>query len=863
MGVNDVNTNTQGTQQWGTFADPNASVDTSVPAPSTENIKYQSTIQTSADGTETVSFDYYYDQPQLDAPGTTDPLYLSSSSLQVTGTPDQIAQQMNQYAASAFGTLETQTVTDPTILAMSAKAKVPPFYVSASIAKSGQQALDSALGNLSPDLAAKIKAALAYPDFAATLSPSEQATLSDVQSQIAAAENTEAASYQVTIPAGWATPTLDMTKMRAEVSYNFDETFKTAVNGYSGLTDVQKNQLLLLHYNPPGVTMPTDPAVLSAFAAINQQVAGQLPLGGWTPPADNPDYYNEVLNGAFSNALLNAENASTPPLTQDQQNLISQWGSAYLANPDDSSIPSDAKTLIQTLVATATQSVISAYGLDPGWEPTVTTLSIDPATATAFGAISTAQGLVADMTSTVNGMPDSPEKTAYLHYLSTISAALNSLIETIYSLQGAQTEASTQLNQIKLAIQKADYDQQVKAQADAAAKQKDQDDSKLADMPPGLQTFCKVMQDAMIVAVGLFLAPFTLGASLALTIAYVVAENTQPELIAEAFTAINTAVGADDYLSEAIVSTITCLILTMLNPMIGIQELCGTNANVFYDYGKACGESDADAKQNAMIAGIVLQATIMVVMIVASCGSDIAAAVTMAARSVVSALSDAGAAIAQASLSSLARAAASGVVSALKAVPSVLTELVADAARGVVAIGDDMVSIASTVADVAKSTFEAMKNTLMAMRQLGLSDTFEYLATEGLTLMSKMSGAPRAWMADLEQAIRDNPDAYFIKFANQVAMTSNVATSTIQGLTALNQSNIDKMQGDIAFIQAQAESQSEKLQAIIKMIQKCIDSLLAALDKNGSEIVAIGKVKADAVNLMQEMTSSITIAYKG
>lgn len=189
-------------------------------------------------------------------------------------------------------------------------------------------------------------------------------------------------------------------------------------------------------------------------------------------------------------------------ISQARNGMLTHYD-AFVKNPHDPSIPHDIKAKLSQIFEANKVATIEKYNLDKDWSPTIANLSaIEKANInTAQGGIDVAKELLANAYTLVSQMPNGADKHSYMNYLKIIADKLDELQNTIYSMQGSNTEISKKNNSLKLATQLANLDAQK-----AAAEKAEKANKKMAGAGP-LQQFTKWMMNVLIIAVSFMAFP--------------------------------------------------------------------------------------------------------------------------------------------------------------------------------------------------------------------------------------------------------------------------------------------------------------------------------------------------------------------
>jgi len=886
-----------------------------------QTLWYTSRESTAADGTQTDDLQYYTSDPSIPVltPGNTTgspssvAAFMEATTQCVFSDPSTLSSMTPAAVAqTAYTQLANQTVTDPTINALATASGVPAGIIQEEILTGGEEALTNTLNASTPPLSAAdqqaIKLAIAFPSMAASLSPTLQAVLTTVQSNIQSAvqltANNLGASNNISFTANnpnWNPFPATFNNLAGAVTQKSDFEFECALNTYcstNSISDSQKQQLLLLHYSPNLAT--TDPAQLAVLNPILSSVGLQASAAlsadypgvpeGWTPPADS-DGFTSTLNGAFSTAFQAAIANSSPPLTTAQQALITQYGDSYLANygnePD--SIPSDAKTLLQGLFATALAQVQTSYGVSASWVPTLTTLTptMPPSDFNStMATITSAQGMVAEAEATINKLPDSPEKHSYLQFITYIATMLNQLQNTLFAMQGASIQQNHQLSVLRTQMQAGQIKMQ-QLSADKIATEKADQASKEHKSGP-LAKFLEAMKDittivccamltAMLPGVGAALGPLVGAAMGAALVTADTVNNTDyvQTALADVTTAITNQLGTGDtgFGVASFVQGLILAVATCANPAFGLGVIAQASP-CLENFLKGCGCSDSQAKMGAAImAGAIMVVAMVVVTIVTggaaapALAEEIAATATEAAGTVVEAAAEATEELGEA-VEALSTAADAGedtteletTVSNLQSKVDTLNDLAEQASTKAAQISQK----ASSVSDSnVFSRFAYNLTNSVSKTTSTMGEFTEQLAGEGANAAGAAGGAGASSASSASSAFsqiwKTLSSAQKVQFMVETSTEIlGLSTQAVSVASNVYQAQINLISMDIDKIQAKTDAATTQIQALLKALQKLMDLLINSLSGSNDMITSLsGSVSSMIQQTSNVMTSSV------
>lgn len=578
--------------------------------------------------------------PKLKTPDFQDPA-VSDAALKKLFDPNALMQAYDNgidgylAAAQAADDAEAEkiTVTDPEIIRIANERGVSPGVLYKAMQNMTDGELDKVLNSLPPEEGAQLKMAMAYPG-SVTLSPALSKALQDMKDAINGKVRSEFGLGQ-----GWSGQSSNLTTSKQsidnDIDITFNEVFDQELNNIQPpLTDTQRAQLRTMHYAPPGVKLPTDPALLALLKTIEGKVNAQLQAkygfdADWTPPPDT-EYYAAIMEGAFVDEFKKAAENSDPPLTREDALNIDTYASKYFANPNDPDIPSDVKKMLGKLVGVANAAVINKFGLDSAWK--ADTAGIHPAQMDlksfkmAQGAVKVLRDMLAFAQSQIPNIPPSAERQRLENYLKTIGKAISDMEEAMYAMESGHGDIARVMSRLRAEIQESD----IKQQEAQEAQIKDKQGSKMEKVIP--LDFMDVLTKITIVAAAIVLSvmvntPPNPGGALiaAIAISAAIAYVSKPSLADTAFAAVQDgcvtfgkAIGGpagEDFgkILGTVVNTYLSMVLSGGNPILAVT-LFTQNTKATETFAGVCGADENQQKICAAVVGAVVQVVMAVAM---------------------------------------------------------------------------------------------------------------------------------------------------------------------------------------------------------------------------------------------------------
>ncbi|HEV8051061.1 MAG TPA: hypothetical protein VGP47_01095, partial [Parachlamydiaceae bacterium] len=541
-------------------------------------------------------------------------------------------------------------VTDPEIIALSLSTGVPAAKIQANVQMEQNIEFTDLVSELPEDEANKLTFAYYNPEAATNLSPELKAKLTTIKEQIH-----EGVKDVFKFSPEWQGVAVDATDFKNKFSTEVDNTFQAALDalveakladGSLKLEDVAafKATMRSMHLG-----LAAGPHTLqNLLKTLEGQVSTQLQAKYGFDVAYQPKgdilFYNNVVNGSFSQTYqqLVAKYTGQPPANAQQLADLEKYADVIAKNPNDPAIPASIKQIVadrqlllkaypdfsglpDNLQAVAKQirtdsvkAVISQFGLDTTWEPTIKSIIIPGVdmqkVATLNTGLATAREGLGKVTEYANSLPDSPEKVSFLNYLGIISAAISGLQEAVYAMQASQSNAMSASTRGKLDMQLNDL-----AQTTKASKATQEQLKKMASMEnPGMKALMWIVKIVLLL-ISIWFGPFAFAAALAFFTDSVVAaatgeKHTGLEKLMELMSKNLPPAAA------AALKIIMVLAIGAVNPWLAL-EIFATESGTVKDTMKAFGADDKAAAIADMVFKAVLMVAIMVVMVVVTGGA--------------------------------------------------------------------------------------------------------------------------------------------------------------------------------------------------------------------------------------------------
>lgn len=566
----------------------------------------------------------------------------------------------------------------PEILNGAAQTGLSPSTFFARVQQWRNIYFERSLNGLPQDQADQLRAAYYMPNAAKELSPELKALQEKLNKFV---DEQTGAQFNLSQLEGLPVDSRDFLKsVQEEVGQVYDQAFAAAVeNGdiktisTTEVNEVSETAATEDADAPPG-TENVPVHIQNLVKRLNglptfslQEMAAKYNAESEQLPPPDISYYNNVVNGDFSSTMtknikgyygnvtdpakqiaidklianpLDATVINDPNLSEaDKKELIElakniaatrssmlQNMSAFLTNPDDPNISSDVKTALQGVFDISKSATMEKYGLDNTWTPTVPTISATDRASISRSqtALDTANEILNSANQVVDKMVDGSMKSSYINFLNKIALALNELQNTIYAIQGSNSQSSKKTNALKLQTQLANLSQQKTAAEEAAKKS-----GKMAKMGP-LADIVKWISYILIVACAGLVAGFLFPIGMlayAAAIAYIVQNEKDPgnNFIAQACQVVTD--GCCEVFGEkagmiisGFVNLFTVALLSGGNPML-ILTAFFQDSQATQNLVAVCGGGEMAQQLTAQILLLVIQIAIMVAITVATFGA--------------------------------------------------------------------------------------------------------------------------------------------------------------------------------------------------------------------------------------------------
>ncbi len=530
-----------------------------------------------------------------------------------------------------------------------------------------------------------------------------------------------------------------------------------------------------------------------------------------------------------------------PPLTPEQ---ISNYISLYLSDPESPHLPEDIKGVLNAIMPTVTAIVDKHYdeilpSTQEAQESEAAKMQRDAKNMVEAGVANLKEKL-ANSEKAANEVLKNPEKSLYLNYLKAIGQAIDKLTQVLFEIEVATSEAQKKESAKKLDMQLSALHKL--AEAEWAAQHPPE--------PSKLDKFLHGFEKALLVAVAALLAPVTCGASLAVAIIYCV----KPQMLGKVAQEIDSACkkladvccnifhGDKDKWEKAF-AFVSLAVATMAEWAIS----CGNPLLFLALWTQKDGPVDAAlatwgmSPQNRAIFEAVLNAVIQIIMAVimialtpATGGaSDVGAAAELS--SVAATGTEAGATIAEGATT------AAKVAETATAVTSTISEA-----------GIEMTNMGTTAAKVAENAAEGVSTgTKLAHTTASAATTATEVATASTDATTAAAEAIDEFTGAAEAAKNAETAGNIVKEGmttqRKIQIFMLCFQGTMDGLQSYNSyvnMQNDFLNADLVVKKAHAEAYYAEVQAIIAVIQKCIDVLLAALAANPDFIMTLSNFQS-------------------
>lgn len=563
---------------------------------------------------------------------------------------------------------EQVVVTDPQILKLAEESGVSPQVVLKNVQTEKNNAFQELINKLpDKDLAKVLTFAFYVPEGAmkfdeiqfqiSKFNPQYQETFD----RINAAVNKEVAA-NFKFSADWPGVATNSTEFRAQLSMDADTVFAKLLNAKMDEGGLSASDAATLRAMNNGMATGT-PTLKNILQQLQAQMTSQLRAKygfdvSYQPKGD-VTAYNAIVNGDFAQTYQKLVAKYTGTATAEQRALLEKYAAnpkdpsipdnikqlakqladerqlllQAFPNPDKASMPESLKAAAKVLIAEGISAIVTKYGLDLSWTPTINALVspfVDPAgLKLATNAMDIAKDVFSRAQDFVNGMPDGVQKTQYLQYLKIIGQALITIQEAIYGMQAAQTKISGILGRGRLESQLNDI-----AQQQAAADETRRKEAKQAKLGPLGDALAWIGKIALL-AFAAWLGPVAFAVALAYVVDSTVAEATgsksgMQSMFSEIAKSMPPAAAA--FVNGAIVAVIS---LATLNPFIA-ANLVTQDSKLMETIVQAAGGSKDQQMMAGLVFSIVVQVVVMAALMVCTGGAATAATVGKVAQTMAS-----------------------------------------------------------------------------------------------------------------------------------------------------------------------------------------------------------------------------------
>lgn len=641
---------------------------------------------------------------------------------------------------------------------------------------------------------------------------------------------------------------VDNTAFNLNLSDGYNIAFEQAVNNSDDLTQDEKATLIFMHYNPdtniPNVSTKLLAMQADLEKAALQQIGPQLGIpANWQPPL-NSNIYNGTLNKEFQTNLQIAfdDYASTNGLSDEQIIAVK----SAIQNMKDPNIPADIKAAAQKILDQATKTTQSDHNLPIEWQPSVEQMSSIFSDISSDPVVSAFVQASEMLNSAINKikllMPDGPEKTTTMALLEAISQAINKARASIYELEQANSQLAR-----RETIAKVDAQQQILREQQAERKdigKQLEKQQKMHSVMKILDPIMKVMEVAMIVATGglmgvVFFALDTKYHLVDMLIKQIVKAAGE---VADALIPANASPdmqrlkeGIKIMVQVAIMMAVLAFFSTAGSSVISPMQLMNVGMKIFT-------ESEIVNDFCAMV-GIPKKDVVWVILAVALTFTLVMAIVAIASPGAGAGAARTGATIAAGQAERLTVQVTENVGNTMEII---------EVEQVLVREGAAQANTASRIAREAVETSQNMIQKMMDQVNQSINNVLNSISNgiknikafqKFLELLEKISGKLDSHQKALSR---------FLTGVSVIQSLVNAGASGIRGGVAITQLEIVK-------IKKKHEPLIVELQAMIKMLQKLIDSILRSLEGASEDLTDLGKLHSDLLrnlsNLLKETTS--------
>jgi hypothetical protein len=624
-------------------------------------------------------------------------------------------------------------------------------------------------------------------------------------------------------------PPVDNTAFNLNISDGLNNAFEQAVSN-STLTPAQQAALLFAHYNP-GVPIPNmDANFQTQLAGIEatalQQTIQQFGLPPDYKPALNSKVYNGALNGDFSVNLQMAFDDQTQNLSSDDQQAVKN----AIQNMNDPSVPANIKQIAQSIINKASTQTQTDNSLPVGYQPTADQLndifnqiSSNPAT-NAF--VQTREQINSIYNQLIILVPDGPGKAITMSMLQAISAAIITAQNTIYGIEQANSEMAKQEGVAKLGMQ----DQQIREQQEQAATlaqqigQQQKMQTAMAVLGPIMKVFEVVMAlatgGALAMVFAILDASLNLSSKLVTAISQGVTNLVNQSIPSNDPNSARLKAGLEVFGQVVALSAVLAAGGTILFQALGATNLMNlgmqtvSGSSVIQDFCTMCGIPQSD------VPWVVLAVTLTITIAVT--------AITFYNPA------EAG----EQALTDLPEVAEESMQAAEDSTESVSTTMnnVLDVSQSSGRIADTINGASSNVDD-AETAMQASQTATETAQEAeeGASNSVNNVLDTVLNQINDQKVYDK-FMDFLNDSIKIADNLTKASNAEKAMQAGQVIQTIIGAANSALQGGVSIVQANMATSKGQHDAVVTELEAMIKMLQKILNSILQSLSSLGDDL---------------------------
>lgn len=618
----------------------------------------------------------------------------------------------------------------------------------------------------------------------------------------------------------------------------------------SDLTPEEKSALIFMHYNPGSskdskLTTRLKNFQDGALLKLSQQYG--IP-SGWSPQL-NSSIYNGVLYGNFQVNLQVEFNKSASNLSEVE---IEQLKNA-IQNIDVASIPPKIKELAQYIIEAASTQTKLQNGLPILWKPDAGLMNgifKDIASSPITTAFVQANEMMNSLShELILIVPESVTQSVTMDMLTAITQAIIKAQNAIYELQRSQSEVSKD----EAIARKEMVDQKVREREEQLNKvhKEGKKQKKLSKVMKTLKPIMKVMSIATAIASGpLGLAFFFLNDEFNFTedmikgiskgvgqlVDKMIPSNGNKAL--EKFKMGLKSVGEIAAFTALLATGVGFTLLIAIGPMQtqALMSQIITDGNWVQNFCRMCGVPKEDIQWVVLGVNMSFTVACAVASVFVPGGSAVTAsksaqtavmAAEQSAKITEDAVTATQAAIKQAQM---AITVAANITKDATAAAETTTAATSAATRALNAAAKAAQEAMTTIQTTLGAVVQRIKDTRLFQKMIQLLEKF-LEADKSMNIINKLSQGMK-----------------FVGLANTGLSTAN---STLQGFYNLSQKRLSESRG-------KHEATIEMLEAMIKNLQKILNSLLDGMSNYSEDLAALSALHGQILNSLSATLNEIT-----